>query len=179
MKILITISSLLLILFSCSPDKDLPTVPELDLDKYAGTWYEIARLPNSFEKGLNCVTATYTIRKDGKVDVLNKGYSVEDKEFKTAEGTAWIPDVNFPGQLKVRFFWPFSGDYFIIDLDDKYQQVLIGSPSRKYLWILSKTKTMDESEYNKMIEKASQQGFKVEELVRVEHNCDSLDKLSQ
>jgi apolipoprotein D and lipocalin family protein len=165
--------SLLLIacLLGCNSDKELPTVPELDLEKYAGTWYEIARLPNSFEKGLSCVTATYSIQDDGKIAVLNEGYDTEKNEKKSAEGTAWIPDSQFPGRLKVRFFWPFSGDYFILDIDKKYTHVLIGDPSRKYLWVLSKEKKLSDAVYAQLLERAKQHGFKVEDLVLVEQNC--------
>ena len=87
-------------LLSCKTIKDLPTVKNVDIEKYSGQWYEIARLPNSFEKGLECVTAKYTVKKNGKIEVLNKGYSSENSgEFKTAKGTAWIPNAKYPGRL--------------------------------------------------------------------------------
>ena len=111
----------LLGLISCKASMELQTVEKVDIDSYLGTWYEIARLPNSFEKGLECVTATYSLKENGKIEVLNKGYSAEKKKgFDTAKGTAWIPDPDYPGRLKVTFFWPFSGDYYIISLDEAY-----------------------------------------------------------
>ena len=97
--------------------QDLPTVDRVDIRKYSGTWYEIARLPNSFEKGLECVTATYTLKSNGKIEVLNKGYSAKKDKFQTAKGTALVPDPAYPGRLKVTFFWPFYGNYYIMELD--------------------------------------------------------------
>jgi len=135
--ILLTMISFL----SCKPSQNLSTVEKVDIKKYAGQWYEISRLPNSFEKGLHCVTATYTLKKNNKIEVLNKGYSIKDRgKFSTAKGTAWVPNSEYPGRLKVRFFWPFSGNYYIISLDEEYNYALVGDPSRKYLWILSRTK---------------------------------------
>ncbi len=99
---------------------------KVDIEKYTGQWYEIARLPNSFERGLKCTTATYTLKKNGKIKVLNKGYSIEETgKVSTAKGSAWIPDPDYPGRLKVSFFWPFAGNYYIISLDEKYENVLV------------------------------------------------------
>lgn len=93
-------------------------VSTVDLNRYTGTWFEIARLPNFFERKLKCITATYTLRNDGKITVLNKGHYInEPAEVNSATGVAWIPDKNFPAKLKVQFFWPFSGNYWIIDLE--------------------------------------------------------------
>lgn len=163
---------LMVSLFSCKPEKDLPTVKEVDLEKYMGTWYEIARLPNKFEKGLICVSATYTIKEDGKIDVLNKGHREDDiSQIKDANGTAWVPDSNYPGRLKVSFFWPFAGNYYIIFLEENYKYVLVGDPSRKYLWILSRTKSLEESIVKDLLDIASGHGFDTEKVIRISQDC--------
>lgn len=151
----------------------LETVKTVDIKKYTGKWYEIARFPHSFEKHLKCVTAEYSIKKNGKIKVLNKGHEKDSpKEIDEAEGTAWIPNINEPAKLLVRFFWPFSGNYWIINLDEKnYQYVLIGEPSRKYLWILSRTKTLEESIFNDLVTTAKKNGFDVNKLERIKHDC--------
>lgn len=159
--------------FSAAHSQTKPeVVKEIDLARYAGTWYEIARLPNSFERKLKCITATYTIREDGKISVLNKGhYITEPDKINTASGVAWIPDKNIPAKLKVSFFWPFSGNYWIMDLDKEYKYVLIGEPSFKYLWILARDKSMDETTYQMLLKKAVQNGYDVKPIIKVEHNC--------
>ena len=142
MKTSIKILILILImtnLSSCKTTNDLVTVQEVNLDKYIGTWYEIARLPNRFEKNMKCVTANYSFKENGKIKVTNKGYLTTKNKYSTANGTAWIPNPDFQGRLKVSFFWPFSGDYYIIELDENYKYVLVGDPARKYLWVLSRT----------------------------------------
>lgn len=152
--------------------QELPTVEKVDLSKYAGMWYEIARLPNSFEKGLECVTATYTLKSNGKIEVLNKGYSAEKGKYKTAKGTAQVPDMAYPGRLKVTFFWPFYGKYYIMALDENYQYVLVGDPSRKYLWILSRSRTLDEPIYSELMALAKTQGFDTDQVIRIDQNCE-------
>jgi lipocalin len=160
-------------LFSCKAPQDLPTVKFVDLKKYTGTWYEIARLPNRFEKGLTCISATYTLKENGEIKVLNQGHLLENTSEKSqATGKAWIPDSNYPGRLKVQFFWPFAGDYYIIHLDDDYQYVLVGSPNRKFLWVLSKTKQLEETIYSKLLKIAEEQGFEVSTIIKVNHDCD-------
>lgn len=155
---------------SCK-SQDLPTVPELNLERYQGTWYEIARLPNRFEKGLSCISATYTIREDGRVTVENRGVKAEGTE-SYIKGVAWVPNTDEPAKLKVRFFWPFAGNYWVIFLDENYQYALVGEPKRKYLWILSKTKTLDTQTFDKLKLIAKQKGFGVDKLIMVNQNCD-------
>ncbi|MDA3954557.1 MAG: lipocalin family protein [Bacteroidales bacterium] len=159
-------------LFSCKNKQELPTVKEVNINNYLGEWYEIARLPNRFEKGLECVTATYSLNENGKIDVLNKGFSVKNKEeFKTAKGIAWIPDSKCPGRLKVSFFRPFSGKYYIIALDKEYKYALVGDPSRKYLWVLSRTKKLEDVVYSNLINIAKSQSFDVNKMILVNQDC--------
>lgn len=158
-------------IFSGSAAQELPTVDKVDLLQYAGTWYEIARLPNSFEKGMTCVTATYTLKDNGKVKVLNRGYLADKGKYKTARGTAWVPDGDYPGRLKVTFFWPFAGNYYIMALDEGYAYALVGDPSRKYLWVLARTKTLEESIYTELMALAKSKGFDVEQVMRIDQSC--------
>lgn len=159
-------------LFSCKTPQELATVTTVDLERYAGTWYEIARLPNRFEKGLTCITATYTLQENGTIEVLNQGRLLENIDKKSqAIGKAWVPNAAFPGRLKVQFFWPFAGDYYIISLDREYQYVLVGSPDRKFLWVLSKTKQLDNTIYLNLLAIAKEKGFDVAAMVIVNQDC--------
>lgn len=168
LMILLAMASLL----SCRTMQDLPTVEKVDLNQYAGLWYEIARLPNSFEKGLECVTAQYAPDSKGKIEVLNRGYSSEKGTYKTARGTARVPDLAYPGRLKVTFFWPFAGNYYIIDLDEQYRHALVGDPSRKYLWVLSRTRTMEAAVYDALLDKAESHGFETGQVIKINQSCE-------
>lgn len=169
----VVILMLFIVSFISCNKQPLETVSNLDLDQYLGTWYEIARLPTNFEKNLECVTATYASKDNGKIDVLNKGYNVKKEKWEQANGSAKVPDSDKPGEIKVTFFWPFYGDYYVIDLDDDYQYALVGSPSRKYLWILARSSDVDENIYNQLVELAKDKGFPVEQLHKTKHDCDS------
>lgn len=158
---------------SCKSTLELRTVEKVDVEKYIGNWYEIARLPNRFEKGLECVTATYSLKEKGKIEVINKGYIIgKINEFKTAKGSAWVPDANFPGRLKVSFFWPFAGDYYIIALEENYKYALVGDPSRKYLWVLSRTKKLDDLVFSELLEIAKKNGFEVSNILKINQDCE-------
>ncbi len=165
---------LAIMIFSSAHSQKLPSVVStVDLHRYEGLWYEIARLPNFFERKLKCTSATYTLRKDGKITVLNKGHFLTDpKKLSSVQGVAWIPDQKTPAKLKVQFFWPFSGDYWIMELDKEYRYVLVGDPKYKYLWILSRTKKMDQSIYDMLLSKAVDSGYDVKSIIRVEQDCD-------
>src|ERR1039458_1054636 len=151
---------------------DLATVASVDLNKYAGTWYEIAKFPNSFEKGLKCITATYSLCPDGKIGVLNKGHKESDPgRISQSNGKAWIPDPAYPARLKVQFFWPFAGNYYIMELDDHYQYALVGDPSRNYLWILCRTKQIDPAIYERLTAKAKSLGFDISRIRMTPQDC--------
>lgn len=165
----------LLLFTQCQAQKtknmiDTRTVKEFDIQRYLGTWYEIARFPHSFEKNLQGVTATYAWRKDGKIDVLNQGYlNSLDGKHKTAHGKAKIPDPEQPGKLKVSFFLFFYGDYYILELDQKdYQWAMIGSSTPNYFWILSRTPTLSEEIYQDLLEKARQRGYDLTKIQTVQ-----------
>lgn len=169
-----TINYLLLlpIFWSCSNGKELTTVKNVSLEKYQGTWYEIARIPNQFEKGLKCVTATYKLKDNGDIEVVNSGVVKDDPEkTKTSKGKAWIPNSDEPGKIKVSFFWPFAGDYQILLLDKNYSYVLVGSPSLDYLWMLSRTKKLDSEIIELLKKEAEDQGFDTNRLEYIDQDC--------
>ncbi len=153
---------------------DTTTVKNVDINRYLGKWYEIARFPHSFERGLVGVTATYTLRQDGKIDVLNQGFSNSlDGPLKQARGKAKVPDPATPGRLKVAFFLFFYADYFILELDEKdYQYALVGSSSDNYLWILSRTPSMSPETYKMLVSKAKDRGYDTGKLETVEQIAD-------
>lgn len=149
---------------------DKSVVKELDLERYLGTWYEIARYNHSFERGLVGVTANYSIRKDGKIKVLNSGYKKSlDGKFKQATGKAFIPNPETePSKLKVSFFWNFYGDYYVMELDDDYQWAIIGSSSDNFLWILSRSPIIELRLYKELLDKIEARGYDTSKLIKVE-----------
>lgn len=163
----------IMMLSSCGSDSPyLKTVDKVDVNKYMGTWYEIVRLPNSFEKGLECVTATYSLKENGDVKVTNRGRNVDDRsKIDEANATAWVVDTASNSKLKVRFFWPFAGDYWIIALDKDYQYAMVGTPSRKYLWILSRQSKLDEVVTKSLLDSASRSGFDISKIENVKQDC--------
>jgi len=156
-----------LLLWSCSSVYlALDTLEEFDIDRYMGKWYEIYRLPNKFEDGLEDITANYERTSDGNVIVTNEGRLVEDKSrLKQAKGKAWIPNIKEPSKLKVSFFWPFSGDYWVLKIDPEYSYALVGDPSGKYLWILSRERRLDPKIVAELKMYASSLGFSVENMI--------------
>ena len=144
----------------------LEVVPTVDLTRYVGRWYEISRLPNSFQKKCaDSVTADYTMRADGKIEVLNRCRKPSG-EYTTAKGKAKIVDKKTNAKLKVTFFWPFYGDYWILDLGPNYEYAVVGEPDRKYLWILSRSPQMDEALYQQLLQKMAAKGFNTEKMIR-------------
>ena len=151
----------------------LEVVPTVDLTRYVGRWYEISRLPNSFQKKCaDTVTADYTMRADGKIEVLNRCRKPSG-EYTTAKGKAKIVDKKTNAKLKVTFFWPFYGDYWILDLGPNYEYAVVGEPGRKYLWILSRSPQMDEALYQQLLQKMAAKGFNTEMMIRTSEHKES------
>lgn len=155
----------LLFLVSCSNYSPLPTVRSVDLDRYAGKWYEIASFPQRFQKGCTCTTAEYTPTDKGYIEVLNscRKDSINGK-LSTAKGKAFIESGSGNARLKVQFFWPFRGKYWIIDLADDYSYAVVGHPNREYLWILARQPHMDSVVYNGVLDRIRNNGFDVSRL---------------
>jgi apolipoprotein D and lipocalin family protein len=150
-----------------SESKPLEVVPYVDLDRYIGTWYEIATIPQRFQKDCVAVTATYTLRDDGTISVVNKcRKKTLDGKLKSVSGKAWIVDKKSNAKLKVRFFWPFKGDYWIIELDSAYQFAVVGHPNRNYLWILSRLPQMDETLYQDLLQRIANKGYDISRIKR-------------
>ena len=148
---------------------ELAVVGAVDLSRYAGRWYEIARLPNRFEKKCaDSVTASYTLRSDGQVDVVNRCRKANG-EYTTARGKAKIVDKKTNAKLKVTFFWPFYGDYWILDLGPNYEYAVVGAPNRDYLWILSRTPQLDEQLYERLLREMATRGFATDRMIRTSH----------
>lgn len=146
-------------------------VSGFDVDRYLGSWYEIARLDHRFERGLTNVTTNYSLRDDGGVHVVNRGYNANSAEWEEAVGKAYFvaaPDV---GRLKVSFFGPFYGGYNVLDLDkENYQYALVAGPDRSYLWILARSPNVSETIVQSLVEKARSLEFPVDELIYVSHD---------
>ncbi len=145
-------------------------VDNFKLDKYLGTWYEIARLNHSFEEGLTRVTANYELMEDGGVRVINSGYSAVSNKWKQAQGKAYFVRGSDQGYLKVSFFGPFYGAYIVFDLDrDNYQYALVCGPDKSYLWLLARTPHIDETIRLRLIAEAKVLGFDTSKLISVSH----------
>ena len=167
-NVLIILASL--VLFGClgMPEKVTP-VQNFDLERYLGKWYEIARLDHSFERGLKQVTAEYSLRKDGGVSVVNRGFLVDEEEWKEAEGKAYFVGDPEEGYLKVSFFGPFYGSYVIFGLDrEKYQYAFISGPDLSYLWLLSRKPVLEPEIIARFTREANRLGFNTDELIFVE-----------
>lgn len=151
-------------------------VKEFDLNKYLGKWYEIARLDHSFERGLNNVSATYSLRGDGGVRVINKGFSPAKHRWKEAEGKAYFVRTPNEGYLKVSFFGPFYGTYSVFELDkENYQYAFISGYNTHYLWLLSRSPTVSKELLIKFINKSRELGFDTDKLIFVQqHKSKSL-----
>lgn len=145
-------------------------IQNFELNKYLGTWYEVARLDHSFERGLSNVTATYSLRADGKVKVLNKGFNERSNSWSQSEGKAKFAGKKSVGSLRVSFFGPFYAPYNIVVLDNNYQYALIVSSGTKYLWLLSRQKTMPESIKKDYLQKAHSLGFDTDKLIWVKQD---------
>ena len=163
--------ALLLLLFftGCTGiPANVTPVDNFRLDQYLGKWYEIARLDHSFERGLSRVTAEYSLREDGAVRVLNRGFSASENLWKEAEGKAYFMHAPEQGYLKVSFFGPFYGSYIIFELDPAgYQYALVCGPDHSYLWILARTPQIDRTLLDSLVAKATASGFDTNKLIFV------------
>ena len=148
-------------------------VDNFDLQRYLGTWYEIARLDHSFERGLSDISANYSLRDDGCVKVVNRGYSENDNAWRETEGKACFVGSSNQGYLKVSFFGPFYGSYVIFELDrDDYRYAFVSGPDKSYLWLLARSPTVDKTLTDRFIRKAGSLGFDTDKLIFVSQGND-------
>ena len=157
--------SIVLLFTACSSkNPPLQTVEKVDLQKYLGTWYEIARFEHFFEKDCKNVSANYSMMDEETIKVINKCTKITSNEFKEAMGRAYAVDSS-NSKLKVSFFRPFYGDYWVLILDENYEYVVVGTPSREYLWILARNKTITAEVKNSILEKLPSLGFDASKFV--------------
>ena len=149
--------------------ENIKPVDNFQLEKYLGKWYEIARLDHSFERGLINISADYSLRDDGGVKVINRGFSPEKQAWNEAEGKAYFVENTNQAYLKVSFFGPFYGSYIVFDLDENYRYSLISGPDKSYFWILARDKVIDENLKTKLIAKAAALGFDTSKLIYTTH----------
>jgi apolipoprotein D and lipocalin family protein len=153
-------------------DRPLAVVPSVDLARYMGVWYEIASFPQKFQKGCHCTKAEYSMTGKGYVRVLNScSKDSAAGKVKRAEGKAFVVEGSNNAKLKVQFFWPFRGDYWIIELASDYSHVVVGDPSRKYLWILARTPRIPDVLYKEIVARTAAKGFDVSKLVLMDQSC--------
>jgi apolipoprotein D and lipocalin family protein len=172
------LSSVLLVGCLGRPEGVSP-VEQLDTSRYLGTWYEVARLDHSFERGLSNVTADYSMREDGGLRVINRGYSAEEGDWQQAEGRAYRIEEDQPGHLKVSFFGPFFGSYVVFELDSAdYQYAFVAGNTTNYLWLLARTPTISDELKTQFLQRAESLGFAVEDLIFVDQgrNENSVDR---
>jgi len=162
----------MLLLSACtSLPKGIEPVDDFELPKYLGTWYEIARLDHSFERGMTNVTAHYEMREKGGVQVINRGFKSDEKQWDSAKGKAFLVDGEHKGYLKVSFFGPFYGAYVIYELDKKdYQYAFVTSYNRDYLWFLSRTPVVSDELKQRFIKQAKALGFAVDKIIWVKQD---------
>ena len=160
-----------LVLAGCTGvPEGVPVVRDFQLERYLGTWYEIARLDHSFERGLSRVRADYSRREEGGVRVVNRGYDAEEGEWSEAEGKAFFVEEPNVGRLKVSFFGPFYGAYNIVAIIGDYQHALVAGPGRDQLWILSRQREPDAAAIRQLLQRAEDLGFPTNELIWVEQS---------
>ena len=162
-KIIGGILGIALSLFGASNNPDTKVISNFDLERYLGRWYEIGRLDHRFERNLSNVTATYSMRDDGKVAVLNRGYNVKKDRWSTARGRARFAGAENEGRLEVSFFGPFYAGYHIIYLSENYDFALVGGDSPNYMWILAREPKLDAATIDKLKDLAKQRGYDLSE----------------
>lgn len=144
-----------------------PETAPIELERYLGTWYELARFDNFFERGCAGVSATYTKRPDGDVRVENRCVKETlDGKRSSVEGKAWVPDPSEPGKLKVQFFWPFSGPYWVLEVATDYSWALIGHPKKSSCWVFSRTPAVAPALYEQLVEKLRARGYDTTKLLK-------------
>ncbi|MEW8067742.1 MAG: lipocalin family protein [Candidatus Thiodiazotropha endolucinida] len=160
-----------LVLASCTQlPRGIQPVSGFEIDRYLGTWYEIARLDHRFEKGLTNVTANYTLRNDGGIDVINRGYSPKAQAWKEAQGKVFFVDEVSKGHLKVSFFGPFYSSYVIFELDKAdYQYAFVSGYNRDYLWLLARNPDIDKEIIKRFLDHSKSLGYNTDEIIYVDH----------
>ena len=167
------VSSIAVVLTGCTTTSDIAAVRDFEPDRYMGTWYEIARLPQYFERDLDEVKARYTLNDDGTIEVENSG--VRDGNVQSITGKARLkyPDANpLSGELRVSFFWPFYSDYRVIELAPDYSYAVVTAGSRDYLWVLARRPTMEKAQLDGILNRAKEHGFDIGELEYPVHASD-------
>lgn len=170
----LTLLPIVFLMVACTgmPESVKP-VEDFELSNYLGKWYEIARLDHSFERGLSHVTAEYSLREDGGVSVINRGYSTEKKSWKEAEGKAYFVNDESEAYLKVSFFGPFYGSYIVFELEqENYDYAFISGPSKDYLWLLSRTPEVSQEIIRKFKEESEKRGFDIDQIIYVEQKIE-------
>lgn len=171
MRSLLVISGALLLSGCLGMPRTVHSVTGFELNRYLGKWYEIARLDHSFERGLSHVSAEYTVRKDGGIEVINRGFAQAENKWKEVKGKAYFVGDQAEGYLKVSFFGPFYGSYVIFELErENYQYAFVCGPTTKYLWLLARTPTVQPEVIEKFIAMAQTRGFKTEDLIFPQQN---------
>ncbi len=170
MRKLLTLACLAL-LTACGQIPDgVQAVGSFDAERYLGTWYEIARLDHRFERGLEDISATYTAREGGGIDVRNRGFDPAKGEWREARGRARFAGSPEIGSLEVSFFGPFYGGYNVVELDPDYQIALVVGPTRSYLWILARRPDPSRAEVDRLVRRAREIGFDTDSLIYVPHS---------
>jgi len=150
---------------------NITPVDNFNIERYLGKWYEIARLDHSFERGLTSVSAEYSVRSDGGLRVVNRGYSQKENKWKEIEGKGYFVDRKDQGFLKVSFFGPFYGSYVVFDLDrDNYSYALVCGPDKSYFWLLARSLRIDDELKKRLVDKAASLGFDTKKLIYVRHD---------
>ena len=164
LKVLKNIMFIIIVFQSCyALSQEMQTVKHVDLKKYMGKWYEVARLPNSFQRNCTCTTAQYKFKSSDEISVVNS--CIKKGKLSVAKGTAWQENAHDTSKLKVQFFWPFSGKYWILYLSKDYKYAVVGEPSRDFLWFLSRTKQVSPKQMKIMKEVALKNNYKLNNLL--------------
>ncbi len=170
LKILIALALALMLSACAGLPKGIDPVQQFEVNRYLGTWYEIARLDHRFERGLSNVAAEYQLQDDGQIRVINRGFNEGAGEFSEAIGRAKFARDNDEGYLKVSFFGPFYGSYVVFELDEDYQHAYVAGNDRSYLWFLARSPSVSEERLNDFITRASELGFQTNELIMVDQS---------